>query len=202
MVKDGQRQWKFPRSYVSVRQRFIQGIALCGAVQRCSIRHTSQTWRNVCKVSSVHHFWYFLRNVNEAERVRLWALWRCTFLMCSYKANWFRNICLSKNFMLMYWYLCRQFAIDTVNNDSQKLVQFLSVNVCDSSPKYFRCLRYAIKQPRTKLMQTKLHVRSWMTRLGTSGGLLLPSATLSCVWAVEWMGWVSKIKEQAVSGNR
>ena len=60
----------------------------------------------------------------------------------------------------MYWYLCRQFAIDTVNNDSQKLVKFLSVNICDSSPEYFRCLLYVIKQPRTKLMQTKLHVRS------------------------------------------
>jgi hypothetical protein len=48
-----------------------------------------------------------------------------------------RNICLSKNFILMYWYLCRQFAIDTVNSDSQKLVQFPSVNVRDSSPKYF-----------------------------------------------------------------
>jgi hypothetical protein len=55
-----------------------------------------------------------------------------------------RNICISKNVMLMYWYLFRQFAIDTVNSDSQKLVQFLSVNVRDSSPKYFRCLLHVI----------------------------------------------------------
>jgi len=60
----------------------------------------------------------------------------------------------------MYWYLCRQLAVDTVSSDSQKVVQFLSVNVCDSSPKYFRCLLHVIKQPRTKLMQTKLHVHS------------------------------------------
>jgi hypothetical protein len=104
----------------------------------------------------------------------------------------------------MYWYLCGQFAIDTVNSYSQKSVQFLSVNVCDSSPKYSYV--FAARNKATsnqidadKIKRAQLNVASWYL-----GRRMVASLRYSVVRLGGRMneGWVSKINEQVGSGNR